>query len=256
MSEFFRAVGGRYGRVVELSPSEAENDHSPTTDPAWHEAHRLDAVFPAARVALSLLIAKYPRRGHATFHGAMLRLGEDPVVVVEFDVPIPSRGWEIRASGLWADHICETPMDHWSYGLEAFGLAIDNPGELLGSAMGQRVPLGWELEFEARAEAQQTGTDRRYGQIGSVHGLLLEKDATTEVDGYGVRSHWWGSEPPSRIELGEPQEAPASVMLPTVDGCWTTTVTETGAASVFTHGPPAASPQPGELQPPEPPSHP
>jgi len=224
---------------IEPTPIKAEGDHTPTEDPGWHEAHRLDAVFPAARVALSLLIAKYPHRGHATFHGAMLRLGADPVVVVEFEVPLPSRGWEIRASGLWADHICETPMDHWSYGLEAFGLAIDKPGELLGEAVGLRVPLGWELEFEARAEALQTGADDRYGQIGSVHGLLLEKSETTEVDGYGVRSHWWGSEPPSRIELGESQRAAASVVLPTVDGFWTTTVTETGAASVFSSDRPA-----------------
>lgn len=169
----------------------------------------------------------------------MLRLGADPVVVVEFDVPIPSRGWEIRASGLWADHICESPMDHWSYGLEAFGLAIDDPGELLGNAMGLRVPLGWELEFEARAEALQTGTARRYGQIGSVHGLLLEKSETTEIDGYGVRSHWWGSEPPSHIDVGEPQDAPATVVLPTIDGFWSTTVTESGTSSVFTSEPPA-----------------
>lgn len=211
-----------------------ETDHEPGADVRWHEAHRLDAVFPAARVALSLLIAKYPRRGHATFHAAMLRLGEDPVVIVEFDVPLPSRGWEIRASGLWADHICETPMDHWSYGLEAFGLAVDDPRELLGNAMGIRVPLGWELEFEARAPAQATGGDSRYGQIGSVHGLLLEKSETTEVDGYGVRSHWWGTEPPSRIVLGDPQDAAASVVLPTIDGFWTSTVTESGAASIFT----------------------
>lgn len=169
----------------------------------------------------------------------MLRLGDDPVVVVEFDVPIPSRAWEIRASGLWADHVCETPMEHWSYGLEAFGLAIDDPGELLGNAMGQRVPLGWEIEFEARAEAQQTGTDDRYGQIGSVHGLLLEKSETTEVDGYGVRSHWWGSEPPSRISLGEPQQAAASMVLPTVDGFWATIVTESGATAMFTRERPA-----------------
>ena len=230
---------GRYGSDVDVVPNEAEREHAPTSDPAWHEAHRLDAVFPAARVALSILIAKYPHRGHTTFHGLMLRLGEDPVVVVEFDVPTPARGWEIRASGLWADHICETPMDHWSYGLEAFGLAIDDPGELLGSAMGERVPLGWELEFEARAPAQPTGTNERYGQIGSVHGLLLEKDATTEVDGYGVRSHWWGTRPPSRIALGEPQEGEMSVVLPTIGGFWTTTVTESGATSVFANEPPA-----------------
>ena len=163
----------------------------------------------------------------------MIRLGEDPVVVVEFDVPLPSRGWEVRASGLWADHVCETPMDHWSYGLEAFGLAIEDPEELLGSALGQRVPLGWELEFEARASAQTTGSER-YGQIGVMHGLLLEKHSSTEVDGYAVRSHWWGTDAPSRIDLGEVPTGPATVVLPTIGGRWTMTADENGSSSVFT----------------------
>ena len=129
-------------------------------------------------------------------------------------------------------------MDHWSYGLEAFGLAIDDPGELLGSAMGERVPLGWELEFEARAPAQGTGDDSRYGQIGSVHGLLLEKSSSIEVDGYGVRSHWWGTSPPARIALGDPQDAATSVVMPTIDGYWSITVTESGASSTFSKGQP------------------
>lgn len=197
----------------------------------------MDAVFPAARVALSLLIAKYPARGHATFHAAMLRLDDDPVVVVEFEIPLPSRGWEIRASGLWADHVCETPMDHWSYGLEAFGLSIDNPTELLGAALGDRVPLGWELEFEARAPAHFTGSASRYGQIGSVHGLLLEHQRTTEVDGYGVRSHWWGTHGPTRIELGDPPDDAPTVVLPTIGGRWATVVSPDGVASSFTSEP-------------------
>ncbi len=215
------------------APVRDEGEHTPTDDPRWQEAHRVDAVFPAARVALSLLVAKYPVRGHATFHAAMLRLGEDPVVVVEFDVPLPSRGWEIRASGLWADHVCETPMDHWSYGLEAFGLSIDNPTELLGTALGDRVPLGWELEFEARAAAQFTGSATRYGQVGSVHGVLLEHQRTSDVDGYGVRSHWWGTDVPTSIALGDPAGGEPTVVLPTVDGRWSTAVSADGVASTF-----------------------
>lgn len=218
-----------------VAQSDDEGDHQASDDVAWHESHRVDAVFPAAEIALSLMIAKYPARGHVTFHAAMVRLARPPVVVVEFDVPLPRHGWEIRASGLWADHVCETPMEHWSYGLEAFGLAIDDPAELLGSAVGDRVPLGWELEFEARAPAHLTGSASRYGQIGSVHGLLLEHQRTTEVDGYGVRSHWWGTEPPTRIALGAPLggEEP-TVVLPAVGGQWSTTVTAEGVVSSYT----------------------
>jgi len=219
-------------RVESMDSLSSESDHSPTDDVAWHEAHRVDAVFPDARVALSLMITKYPRRGHAAFHCVSAPIGERPVVVVEFDVPLPAVGWEIRASGLWADHICETPMDHWSYGLEAFGLAIDDAEELLGAALGERVAVGWELEFEARATGQMTGP-QRYGQIGVMHGLLLDKHSSTEVDGYAVRSHWWGTEIPSRIDLGEAPTGPATVVLPTIGGRWTMTADETGSSSVF-----------------------
>lgn len=210
-------------------------EHSPAEGKDWREAHRLDAVLPAAAIAITLMITKYPGRGHATFHGLMLRLGSEPVAVVEFEVPLPSRGWEVRASGLWADHVCETPMEHWSYGLEAFGLAVDDPTELMGAALGRREPLGWELEFEARAPAQHT-TAQSYGQAGSVHGVILEATGSTEVDGYGVRSHWWGSETPSTIGLGEQPTGAPTLVYPTIDGAWSVILDEHGMASTFVPG--------------------
>ena len=44
-------------------------------------------------------------------------------LVVETDLALPRRfgELELRGSGVWADHICEDPLVHWSYGLEAFG---------------------------------------------------------------------------------------------------------------------------------------
>jgi hypothetical protein len=216
-----------------MRPSVAESDHEPTADTEWQEAHRVDAVFAAAQLTLSLMITKYPHRGHATYHAVILRFGERPVAVVEFEVPLPAATWEIRASGLWADHICETPMDHWSYGLEAFGLALDDAEELLGSALGERVPIGWELEFEARAPAHFTAPDR-YGQIGVMHGLLLEKHSSTEIDGVAVRSHWWGRSPPSRVDVGEVPTGPPALVLPTIGGQWSMTADDVGASSVFT----------------------
>ena len=208
---------------MELSPDDSID---------WHEAHRLDAVLPAAALAITLMLTKYPHRGHATFHGVLLRLNADPLAVVEFEVPLPSRGWEVRASGLWAELVCETPMEHWSYGLEAFGLAVDDPEELMGSALGRREPLGWELEFEARAPAQHT-TVQSYGQAGSVHGLVLEAAGSTEVDGYGVRSHWWGSETPRTIGLGGHPAGAPSLVYPAIGGSWTVTLDENGMASTF-----------------------
>ena len=56
--------------------------------------------------------------------------------------------------------MCEEPGRRWTYGLEAFALAVDDPAELLGRGYGHRVPLGWELEFEAPADARTRRASR------------------------------------------------------------------------------------------------
>ena len=47
--------------------------------------------------------------------------------------------------GLWAELICETPHDHWSRELEAFGVALDDPADAyrLSEATGLRSGSTW-----------------------------------------------------------------------------------------------------------------
>lgn len=73
------------------------------------------------------------------------------IVVRDHDVPPPRQGLEIRAEGLWAELVCETPGDHWTFGLEAFGVRLDAADDALrpGGEIGERVPLGLDLEWEA-----------------------------------------------------------------------------------------------------------
>ena len=54
----------------------------------------------------------------------------------------------IRAEGLWAELLCETPGEHWSIGLEAFGVRFDDEAEAATSDRGERVPVGFDLEWE------------------------------------------------------------------------------------------------------------
>jgi hypothetical protein len=90
----------------------------------------------------------------AEYWAGLVRRGsavEHPFILVkELEVQPPRRpgSWEIRAEGLWADHNCETPGSHWSFGLEAFGLGFDNAADALTSEWGDRVPLGFDLEWE------------------------------------------------------------------------------------------------------------
>lgn len=84
------------------------------------------------------------------------------LVVRDDDAPAPVDG-TIRTHGLWLSLTCETPGEHWSVGLEAFALAVDDPDEVRGDL----VPLGLDIEWEAP---------------GRVHGEVLVGDERREVE--------------------------------------------------------------------------
>jgi hypothetical protein len=92
-------------------------------------------------------------------YAARIELPELGVVVVEDDDIPPPRGslLVVRAEGLWAEFVCETPSEHWSFGLEAFGVRFDDAEEAAASDRGDRVAVGLDLEWET--------PDRVYGEI-------------------------------------------------------------------------------------------
>jgi hypothetical protein len=72
------------------------------------------------------------------------------VVVRDHEVPLTRQGLEIRSEGLWAELWCETAGEHWTFGLEAFGVRLDDPDEARreGGEIGDRVAVGLDLEWE------------------------------------------------------------------------------------------------------------
>ena len=68
--------------------------------------------------------------------------------------------------GIWLSVVCVTPGEHWSLGMEAFALEVDDPDDELGHL----VPLGFDLEWEA--------PDR-------VHGEVLIADERHQIDAEG-----------------------------------------------------------------------
>ncbi len=204
----------------------------------WFEGHRLELFVAAehdlglASVALSLVAE--PAVSQVSFAAVLLRAGRNPLVVADDEIPLPEHGWELRTSGLWADHVCETALDHWSYGLEAFGLSLDDPRALLGRALGDRAPLGWELEFEATAAASWE-TPEQYRQLGIGHGLLLDADGQHEVEGPAIRTHWWGPDQPDRLLVGAaPLDWPepvSEVLVPSREAVWRYALWGAGASS-------------------------
>jgi hypothetical protein len=99
-----------------------------------------------------------PAEGRARFD-TLLSLPGIGVVVVRDDDVAPPRGrlLEVRADGLWAELVCEVAGEHWGFGLEAFGLRFDTEREALASDLGDRVPVGFDLEWEIG--------DRVHGEI-------------------------------------------------------------------------------------------
>ena len=96
------------------------------------------------------------------------------VVVVRDDDVAPPKGHDllvVRAEGLWVELLCETPDEHWSFGLEAFGVRFDSEAEAAVSDRGDRVPLGFDLEWET--------PDRVVGEV-------LVGRARHEIDGTGT----------------------------------------------------------------------
>ena len=102
---------------------------------------------------------------------------------------------ELRASGLWADHVCEEPLRRWTVGLEAFAVAVDDEALLeADDPFGVRVPLGADLEWEDRDDAVVLAAGSPgYRTACRVTGEVLVGHRAYELDGPGTRSHTWGA---------------------------------------------------------------
>jgi len=108
---------------------------------------------------------------------ALVRPGRRPVVLDEPEAPVPRPGrLEVRAPGLWVDAVVEEPGRRWTVGLEAFALEVDDPAE----AVGVRMPLGFDLEWEATGPAGDDGV-----VPATVRGEVLVGDEALLLDAVG-----------------------------------------------------------------------
>jgi hypothetical protein len=174
-----------------------ERAHVPGAASWWWETWHLD-VAGGDGSGLAVRLACAPALGVAWWWTHVL-LPEDPrpVVVRDHEVGLPRQGLEVRADGLWGELTCEVPFEHWTYGLEAFGVRLDDPADSLRGEIGERMPVGLDLEWEidpgASAPYEHRGRGiEGYEQFGSVHGEVLLGRSRLELDGAGLRSHTWG----------------------------------------------------------------
>jgi hypothetical protein len=121
-----------------------------------------------------LVELEIPPAGKARYEARLSgpELGDGVIVVRDDDVnPPKGRLLEIRADGLWAELVCETPGEHWGFGLEAFGLRFADEAEAASSDVGDRIAVGLDLEWETP---------------NLVHGELLVERSRIPFDGTGT----------------------------------------------------------------------
>lgn len=191
-----------------------ELDHFAGPSSAWSETWEWRLATPDLGMAVAVAIVRRPAEGQMSYRAAMLSRSRPLVVLCEHELTPPRTGLEVRGSGIWADHVCEDPHEHWTLGLEAFALALDDPDDLVTRGRGLPVPFGLDLEWEADGEPVVCDNqyDRGYLAAGSMHGDVLIADEAIAVEGHGVRIHRWGVGPPlpvwwslaAEVGVGEP----------------------------------------------------
>ena len=168
---------------------------------AWEESWYLDFVSADGSLGGYVRLALRPGEGTAWFWAGMVGGGPKLVTLRDHEVPPPSgRGLEVRASGLWTELVCETPLDHWSVGLEAFGVALDDPLEAWGRERGDPWALGLDVEWEGTGPCEPWPSG--YWQPCLVHGVVLVGAEHFELDGSGMRLHLWGDALPGGWAAG------------------------------------------------------
>lgn len=153
-------------------------------------------------LAASVGVGRVPGRDRAWYWAVVAGAGRDPVVVIDDEVSLP-RGpasLELRAPGLWADHWCGEPGQHWGVANEAFGVALGDPWESWGQGRGDPTPLGLDLEWETRPDGlvvEASAADGQGVRLGDcdVHGEVLVGDERWWVEGPGSRGYATGPLP-------------------------------------------------------------
>lgn len=161
--------------------------HDPGPEADWRETWRFD--FAASGMSGSAELTLWPNEKRAAVIVDLSRHGEPHLVVQEHEAPLP-RGavLEITTTGLWAAFHCETPLLHWTVGVEAFAVADPDAQD-----RGEIVPLGFDLEWEATEEPRPLDARQQsYTQTCAVTGEVLVASERITVDAAGSHLVLWG----------------------------------------------------------------
>lgn len=179
-----------------VDPDE-ERDHRAGASSAWSETWEFRAATDDRTTAVAIAVVRRPAEGQMSYRAVLLGRTRPIVMIIEHEITHPRVGLELRASGIWADHVCEQPHEHWTLGLESFALALSGPDDLLEKDRGLPIAFGFDLGWESDRAPQRVDTvhDAGYCATGSMHGEILIADDRIDFAGTASRLHRWGTGP-------------------------------------------------------------
>ncbi|MGI8938163.1 MAG: DUF7065 domain-containing protein [Iamia sp.] len=169
-----------------------ERPHTPGLEPLWNESWYFDFAAADGSLGGYVRLGLYPNLGRVWYWACLVGEDRPLVTVIDHEVPLPRTGLELRSEGLWAAHNLETAREHWSLGLEAFAVGVDDPADVYGDLRGERVPFGLDLEWETVGGPYPYPGVDRYEVPCRVTGEVLVGQERIEIDGPGQRDHSWG----------------------------------------------------------------
>src|SRR6266516_2005820 len=145
-----------------------EQVHPPEEEALWNESWYFDFAATDGSIGGYVRLGLYPGLGVCWYWAYLCGEGRPLVAVRDHAVGLPmAPSLEVRADGLWSSLTCETPLEHWTIGLEAFAVAMDDPADGYPGMS-------------------------RYEQACDVHGEVLVGNERIAFEGPGERDHSWG----------------------------------------------------------------
>ena len=171
-----------------------EGRHVPGDERYWNESWYLDFASDDGRLGGYVRTGLYPNLGVCWYWAALVGEGRPLVAVIDHEVAIPATpALAVRGDGLWTDYVVETPWRHVSLGLEAFGVALDDPAATYGDLRGDRTALGFELDWETQGEPFPFPLGiTRYEVPCRVHGEILVADGNDRVQRFSPTGTFLG----------------------------------------------------------------
>src|SRR5829696_8786540 len=77
-----------------------------------------------------------PAVGPGWYWSALARPDAPLLHVAEWHVPPRSDALLVKAHGLWAEHVCERPLEQWTVANETFADALEDPDDAVGRGYG------------------------------------------------------------------------------------------------------------------------